>query len=75
MFLYVIFNNLASFSFITDIKLLYIPVNYGKLMFLTNVKATPTVTLVSLQYQTTSPAKLIMLDSYQSDQSATGTAI
>lgn len=26
-------------------------------------------------YQTTSPAKLIMLDSYQSDQSATGTAI
>lgn len=38
MSLYVIFNNLASF--ITDIKLLYIPVNYGKLMFLTNVKAT-----------------------------------
>lgn len=38
MFLYVIFNNLASFSFITDIKLLYIPVNYVKLMFLTNVK-------------------------------------
>lgn len=38
MSLYVIFNNLASFSFITDIKLLYIPVNYGKLMFFTNVK-------------------------------------
>lgn len=38
MFLYVIFNNFVSFSFIIDIKLLYIFVNYGKLMFFINVK-------------------------------------
>ena len=30
---------------------------------------------VYFQYQTTSPAKLIMLDSYQSDIPSTGTAI